>query len=80
MRIMTVKLPDDLEQRLEEAAARTGVSKSSLAREALTAYLAEPADKGAGPTVFELAGEAIGRVAGPGLSATDPERMKGYGR
>ncbi|MFQ6047606.1 MAG: ribbon-helix-helix domain-containing protein [Gemmatimonadales bacterium] len=80
MQIMTVKLPDDLKKRLEEMAARMEVSRSSLVREALAAYLSEPADAEAGPSVVELAGRAIGRAAGPGLAATDPERMKGYGR
>jgi predicted transcriptional regulator len=80
MRVVTVKLPEDLDERLVKTAARSGVSKSSLVREALAAYLGEPVEEGAEPTVFELVRDAVGRVAGPGLAATDPERMKGYGR
>lgn len=79
MKIVTIKLPEDLDERLSSHAARSGASKSSLVREALAAYLTENASAAAGPTVFDLVGDSIGRVAGPGLAANDPERMKGYG-
>lgn len=79
MRIVTIKLPEELDNRLSGKAKRSRVSKSSLVREALAAYLAETEETSAEPTVFDLVGDSIGRVAGPGLAANDPERMKGFG-
>lgn len=79
MRIVTIKLPEELDDRLSGKAKRSRVSKSSLVREALAAYLAETDETPVEPTVFDLVADSIGRVAGPGLAANDPERMKGFG-
>ena len=79
MRIVTFKLPDELDDRLAGKAKRSRVSKSSLVREALAAYLTETEEASDEPTVFDLVADSIGRVAGPGLPANDPERMKGFG-
>ena len=79
VKVMTIKLPEDLDHKLARAAARAGVSKSALVRDALVAYLGEPHGEARGPSVFDLVAHAIGSTVGPGLAATDPERMKGYG-
>jgi hypothetical protein len=81
VKVVTIKLPEDLDHKVARAAARAGVSKSSVVRDALVAYLGESrAGGGGGPSVFDVVGHVIGAVVGPGLAATDPERMKGYGR
>jgi predicted transcriptional regulator len=80
VKIVTVKLPEALDERLSKAAQSAGIPKSSVVRDALAAYLGEqPKDAGGEPSVFDLAAGSIGAVRGPGLSAIDPHRMKGYG-
>lgn len=78
LKVMTVKVPLELEERLERLAKTSGASKSSLVREALNAYLDEDPKPDDGPTVFDRVASTIGIARGPGLSATD--RMDGYGR
>jgi Arc/MetJ-type ribon-helix-helix transcriptional regulator len=78
-KVVTVKLPQELGERLERIAAETGASKSTLVREALVAFLDEEVEAGEGPTVHMRSGREIGSVAGPGVSAADPSRMLGYG-
>jgi hypothetical protein len=59
MPIKTYRIPDELEQGLERTAAKRGVSRTLLVREALTQYLASSATEE--PTLVEL----IDRVAPP---------------
>jgi predicted DNA-binding protein len=45
MKRTTIVLPDDIDTQLRYEAKRRGVSMTELAREAITAYLVEPADQ-----------------------------------
>jgi len=42
--MLTIRLPADLEERLNDLAKQTGRSKTALAREAIMEYLVDPED------------------------------------
>lgn len=77
MKTISLKLPDELARRLEEAAGKHGQSKSALARAALEAYFAQQQIP---PGSFlEAVGDLIGCVEGPGDLSTNPKHMEGFG-
>ena len=75
MRTVSFKLPEDLDDALNELARTRRLSRSALVREAL-----ESLRKGNRRSVTALAGELVGSVAGPSDLATNRKRMSGYGR
>lgn len=58
----TVKLPDPLEKSLRQRCAQEGRSISEVMRDALTAYLAQPAVT---TSAFVLGEGVFGRLSGP---------------
>jgi plasmid stability protein len=58
----TVKLPDTLEKSLRQRCAQEGRSISEVMRDALTAYLSQPAVTG---SAFALGEGVFGRFSGP---------------
>ena len=58
----TVKLPDPLEKSLRQRCAQEGRSISEVMRDALTAYLAQPAVTA---SAFALGEGVFGRFSGP---------------
>ena len=78
MKIRTLKLPRDLDQRLEQYADKHRHSRSFILREALTAYLDDAAP--ATGSALEMAGDLVGCVEGPGDLSTNPKYMEGFGR
>ena len=58
----TVKLPGPLEKSLRQRCAQEGRSISEVMRDALTAYLAQPADTA---SAFALGEGVFGRFSGP---------------
>jgi Arc/MetJ-type ribon-helix-helix transcriptional regulator len=75
MRTVTFKLPEDLDDALNELARSRGASRSALVREALEALA-----KGKRRSVTALAGDLVGSVDGPSDLATNRKHMAGYGR
>lgn len=75
MQTVSIKLNDQLNQRVTELARQAGVSRSEIIRAALTAYL--PA---AGQSALDLAGPAVGAVEGPGDLSTNPEYLRDFGQ
>ena len=64
MKIRSVKLPKELDARLTRYAQRTGHTASSVAREAIAAYIsAGPA--GVRPSFLDAAADLAGLVDGP---------------
>lgn len=55
MKRTTIVLPDDVDAQLRYEARRRGVSMTELAREAIAAYLVDPADEGRDLSIFDLA-------------------------
>ncbi len=78
-RLLSVKVPKDLERDLGREAERLGRSKSSLVREAVQEYLVHRAGVTAG-SFHDRARDLAGVVeAEPDLS-TSSEHLEGYGR
>ena len=75
MRTVSFKLPEDLNDALDELARSRGASRSALVREAL-----ESLAKGKRRSVTALAGKLVGSVEGPADLATHRRHMAGYGR
>ena len=75
MRTVSFKLPEDLDDALNELARSRGSSRSALVREAL-----ESLAKGRRRSVTSLAGKLVGSVEGATDLATNRKHMSGYGR
>jgi hypothetical protein len=94
MKILSLKLPESLDEALEAAAARQGTTKSALLREALASYLEhtgqvsevrEPAspygeEQPPRASFLALAGDLAGCVEGPPDLSTNPEHLRGFGQ
>jgi metal-responsive CopG/Arc/MetJ family transcriptional regulator len=78
MKNLSLKLPDQLHAKLEEASQRRGAAKSDVVRDALEAYLEQ--SKGNQVSCADLAGDLIGSLTGPPDLATNPIHMRGYGQ
>jgi Arc/MetJ-type ribon-helix-helix transcriptional regulator len=75
MRTVSFKLPEDLDNALNELARTRRSSRSALVREAL-----ESLAKGKCRSVTALAGDLVGSVAGPSDLATNRKHLSGYGK
>jgi predicted transcriptional regulator len=74
MRIVSFKLPEDLDEALNDLARRRGTSRSAIVREAL-----ESLAKRKRRSVTSLAGKLVGSVEGPADLATNRKHMSRYG-
>lgn len=80
MTTITCKLPEALDAELESVAAKRGVSKSEVVREALESSLPEQKRR-AGLSAFEAMKSGCGMIQdGPRDLATHPRHMEGFGR
>lgn len=79
MKILSLKLPDDLAQELAARARSRGTTKSEVLREALVDHLSQAPqpDKG---SFLDLAGDLIGRLEGPGDLSSNKKYLEDYGR
>jgi predicted transcriptional regulator len=75
MRTVSFKLPEELDDALNELARQRRASRSELVREALEAFA-----KGTRQSVTALAGSLVGCVEGPKDLSTNPTHMAGYGK
>ncbi|HTM44651.1 MAG TPA: ribbon-helix-helix domain-containing protein [Polyangiaceae bacterium] len=76
MRTVSFKLPESLDDQLNQMARIRKASRSALVREAL-----EGLAKGKRRSVTALAGDLFGCVQeGPSDLSTNPKRMSGYGK
>ncbi len=78
MRVITLKMPDDLAARLTTLARRRGVSRSELVRIALGSYLG--GDGGRSANAADLALDLIGRFRGPHDLSHHPRHGKSFGK
>jgi len=78
MKTVSLKLPDDLDSRLERAARGRGSSKSALVRKALIRFLPADGSPG-GPSFLDRAGRLVGCVDGPADLSSNPRHLRGYG-
>jgi predicted transcriptional regulator len=79
MKSISLKLPDDLNAKLEQVSNARSVAKSDIIRDALEAYLANGTG-GRQLSIAELAADLVGSIEGPADLATNPKYMRGYGK
>jgi len=78
MRTISLKLPDDIDAKLEARARDLGITKSEITREALSRYLeGEPTQ---GVSCLDLVRDLVGTARGPGDLASNKKYLRGYGR
>ena len=75
---ISIKVPDDLDARLEARARTLRRSKSELTREALSRYLDDGTTTDA--SGLDLVRDLVGTVRGPGDLASSKKHLRGYGR
>lgn len=79
MKTISLKLPENLDAKLNRLAEQRGQSKSEVVREALDQFL--NGQRQTTPASFlDAAGELIGCAEGPGDLSTNPKYMEGYGK
>jgi len=74
LRVVTVKLPDDLDRAVKLLARRQGSSRSAVIRQALEAFAGARTW-----SVGALAADLAGTLAGPSDLSTSAKHMTGYG-
>jgi predicted transcriptional regulator len=76
MRVVSIKLPADLDQQLTEQARQRRTSRSGVVREALQAL-----GRGHKRNAAQLAGELVGKLRGGSRDlASANKHLDGYGR
>ena len=76
MTVLTCKIPDDLDSRLEELARRAKMPKSKVVRKVLEAAVQARSKNG---TAFDLVKDLCGSLSGPSDLATNPKYLEGLG-
>jgi hypothetical protein len=79
MPILTLKLPEELDQRLAATARRRGVTRSQLVREAIAQSLDVLDRSGAPASCLARARDLVGVHEGSRSLSHDPKHLKGYG-
>ncbi len=80
MKTLSLKIPEQLERRIEQEVARRRIAKSVLVREALEKHLGTVSASGRKASFLDLAGDLIGKYSGPGDLSTNPKYMKDFGK
>ena len=78
MKTISLKLPDEIDARLEARAKAIRKTKSELTREALTAFLEGKGSSGV--SCLDLVRDLVGTARGPGDLASNKKYLRGYGR
>jgi hypothetical protein len=78
MRTLSLKLPEEIDNRLEARARELGKTKSELMREALVSFLDSKPESGV--SCLDLVLDLVGTARGPGDLASNKKHMRGYGR
>lgn len=81
MNNMSIKIPEELRQKLSSAARRSRLSQSEIMRRALTLYLEEQSRSRNFQSAADLAGDLVGSVkGGPGDLAENPAYLDDLGQ
>lgn len=80
MKTLSLKIPEQLDRRIEHEVARRRIRKSVLVREALEQHLAGGTAAGKPASFVDLAGDLLGRRAGPRDLSTNRKYTKGFGK
>ncbi|MBR9984425.1 MAG: CopG family transcriptional regulator [Desulfosarcina sp.] len=78
MKTVTVKVPEDLDQRLTNVAEKTGESKSNLIRAAIE-YVLSMRDNITPNSCLDLAKDLSGSIDGPTDLSFSKKHLEGYG-
>ena len=78
MKSISLKLPDDIDAKLETRAMDLGKTKSEITREALLHFL--DGKKAGRMSCLDLVRDLVGTARGPGDLASNKTHMRGYGR
>ena len=76
---VTLKVTEDFDALLRDAAYEREISASELVREAVAEYISRPVQARFGSFLAQ-AGDIIGSVEGPADLSTNKEYMKGFGK
>lgn len=82
MRSLSLKVSENLDRGIADLAARRGISKSALIREAVSDLIAReraPEPNG-GKSFLALAEDLAGTLDGPEDLSTNPDYLNGYGQ
>ncbi len=79
MKVISLKVPDDLYVKLGTLAAQRKASRSTVLRAALSDYLSR-GGKRANGSFFESAKDLAGSVTGPSDLSFEKSNLEGYGR
>ncbi len=79
MKVLTVKIPEELDLKLTAVAARRHESKSALIRAALDHFV-KSSEAITPNSCLDLAKDLIGSVEGPADLSYNNKHLKGYGR
>ena len=79
MHTISLKVPESLASRLEDTARQKGVSKSTLIRDALEAYLQADRAERAESALSQVA-ELAGILSGPEDLSVNKEYLRNFGR
>jgi Ribbon-helix-helix protein, copG family len=79
MKILSLKLPDELEQELSAQARSRGTTKSEVVRAALVDFLAKAPEPNKG-SFLDLAGDLVGCLEGPEDLSSNKSYLDQYGR
>lgn len=79
MKTVSLKMPDDLEMQLSEAARKTGRSKSLLVRMALSEFLPRRS-RSSVRSFLARASDLAGCIAAAPDLSTNKRQLEGYGR
>lgn len=74
-RVVSVKLPQALDEQLSEIARRRNASRSAILREALEAFA-----RGSKASVADVARDLAGSLKGPRDLSSNPRHLDGYGK
>ena len=77
MKVRSFKLPDSIDNDLENEASRRGVTRSDILREALAEYLI---DDDAKVSFLSAAGDLVGCLDGPEDLSSNPVYLDDFGR
>ena len=80
MKILTLKLPDEVAAKLEVKSRQTGKTKSQVTRDALAAHLDERTKGKLGMSCLDLVRDLAGTGKGPGDLASNKKHLRDYGR
>ena len=79
MKVLTVKVPEELDLKLTAVAARRRESKSALIRAALD-HIVKSSEAITPNSCLDLAKDLIGSVEGPADLSYNKKHLKGYGQ